>query len=354
MNRKFVLIAFGTLMAAPVMAQTEVTTRGVRRSPSPLDTMRAMLQRRNPTIDEVLALSADVVRRQDEWRMTTERALSADDEVRRRELMASRAHALSELMASQRLLAEACGLIRPHQGESEGVLGFQIVPGTAFHESAPLVKEERFVRAPEILFVEPNTPAAKADVREGDVWLSIAGKDLVNRYVRELNEVLKPGNRVELKLRRDGREVNVEVTAKKRPEYPEEACNPKMLAIGSSSPVPARMQVFTGQLPNGRSDFFTMKVTKSIVAGAVFADLTNDQREAFIRVRPDEGVFVESVAEGSVAHTAGLRAFDVVTRANNQIVASTADLIKIVQGGGQVSLWVVRGETQRGVILPAR
>ena len=165
-----------------------------------------MMQRRNPTIDEVVAWSAEVAKKFAEMNAVNERArreTPAADETRQLQLRQEAEKAILELMNRQRLLAEACTWIRPHEGESEGVLGFQIEKATTFQHTTPVVKEERFVRTPEIVFVEPSTPAAKAGIREGDVWLGIAGRDLVNTYVRDLNDVLKPDNRVELKLRRE-------------------------------------------------------------------------------------------------------------------------------------------------------
>src|SRR5688572_23710843 len=144
MSRKFLAIALGTMMSAPVWAQgqTPVGTAGTMRgrAGSPLDTIRTMLERRNPTIDEVLLLSAEVGKWQEEFKAANERA--------RRELPAdearSRAHVteimrmFEEFSARQRLLAHACSLIRPHQGESEGVLGFQIEGATAFQRTSPV------------------------------------------------------------------------------------------------------------------------------------------------------------------------------------------------------------------------
>jgi hypothetical protein len=356
MRGTLVLVAFGAFMAVPAAAQTDVGTSTRPGRLSSLDTMRAMLQRRNPTIDEVLSFSAEVRRKLDQWRMVNERArreLATVDEMRRREMQMQMTQVIDEVLSSQRLLAEACALIRPHQGESEAVLGFQVANGLAFQQTAPLVKEERFVRPPEITYVEPNTPAEKAGIREGDLWIGIAGRDLVNTYVRELNDVLKPDTRVELKIRRDGRELNVEVVARKRREFPQTACTTDMFQIHAIGPDRPKIQIFGGAAPPARTEFFTMKITKASFSGAIFAELTSAKREMLkVKLSENEGVIVDAVAAGSHAEAVGLREWDIVTRANHEVIESLADLTRIMQSNSQVTLWVVRPEGSRKVILP--
>jgi hypothetical protein len=358
MNRKFVVAAL-TLMSAPVWAQTSVGTGGipVRGSRTPIDTIRMMLLRRNPTIDEVLSWSSTFKQLELDLRSTRERLVKekeagADERVLR-ELSEVASARLAEMLGYQRVLLEGCAAIRPHEGESEGVMGFQIEKATTFERRTPVIKEERFARAPEIVFVEPNTPAAKAGIREGDKWLGIAGRELINSYVRDLNDVLKPDNRVDLRLSRDGREMKVEVVARKRRDYPEAACGDDRLEVHALGPGTPRMQIYTAPLPSGRSGFFTMTITKAMSAGAVFTELTKDQREAFPKIAANEGVLVETVMAGSVAEAAGLKPFDVITRANNEVVASPMELVKIIQGSTlPVSLWVIKGDNQRKVTLP--
>jgi C-terminal processing protease CtpA/Prc len=361
-SRKFVLIAFGTLMSAPLWAQGGGTSvavpapgRVLRRT-SALDTMRAMLLRRNPTIDEVVTWSADVARKYAEMNAVNERArreYPAADEARFVQLKMETIRAVEEWQSSQRLLIEACNAIRPHQKESEGILGFQIEKSTNFQNKTPVVKEERFVRTPEIVFVEPNTPAAKADVREGDIWMAIAGRDLVNTYVRDLNDVLTPGNRIDLKLLRDGREIKVEVTAQKRRDYPEDACNTDKLQIQMFGANVPRIQLFNGPLPANK-EFFAMKFTRAAFSGAAFVDLTDAKRERLKVPAGEKGVLVESVDAGSPAELAGLHELDVVLRANNEVIESAMDLMKIFRSGRQVALWIWDGSSQRGITLPSR
>lgn len=358
-SRKFVLAALSTLMSVPLAAQTAVGTGiapMVRGRPNPLDTLEAMLQRRNPTIDEVVMWSAEVARRAEEWERGR-RELSAADEVRSRALEVELRRVSEEYFASQRLLARACALIRPHQGESEGVLGFQVVSGgTEFQRTTPLIKEERFVSTPEINFVEPNTPAAKSDVREGDIWVGIAGKDIVNMFVRDLNELLKPGARVELRMRREGRDMNVGVVAMKRREYPDAACNTSMFNLGSlpGAAERGRVEIYRAMPSRGAQEFFTMRITRATLAGALFVDLTDGKRDRLKVPAGEKGVVVESVRAGSPAEMAGLHELDVVLRANNEVIESAGDLLKVIQQGGPVTLWVWDGTEQRKVILSSR
>jgi hypothetical protein len=361
MSKKFVLIACGTLMSAQVWAQSgggmAVDVARTMRRGSPLDTMRAMLQRRNPTVDEVIAWSAEVSKRAEEVKVFNEKAqreMPGATSDRLLQLKLQTMETVVELQQAQRILFEACNAIRPHQGESKGVLGFQIEKGTNFQNKTPVVKEERFVRTPEIVFVEPNTPAAKADIRVGDVWMAIAGRELVNTYVRDLNDVLTPGNRVDLKILRDGREVKVEVMARQRREFPEEACSEQKLQISMTGPGMPRIQLFNGPVSPETRDFFTMKILRATFSGAVFTELTDAKRERLKVPAGETGAVVESVVPGSAADIAGLHDLDVVTRANNEVIESVTDLMKILQSGRQVTLWVWDGAKGRGVTLPAR
>jgi hypothetical protein len=360
MSRKFVLIALGTMMSAPALAQGQTgVVAGIRGRGTPLDTMRAMLQKRNPTVEEVRMFAAETRKTEEQLKglvekLNRERVNAAG--MSRAELDTEYREAIEEFLGRQRTLLQMCSLIQPHQGESEGVLGFQLDLANiavGFVRGPGNAKEERFLRAPEIGFVEPGSPAAKADVRPGDVWVAIAGRDIANSLVRELSPAIKPGSRVELKLRRDGRDVNVEVMAQKRPEFPADDCDESrvMTFLPGSSP---RVQLFHGgPPPAAMQGFFTTKISKSMIGGAVFGDLTNEKRSA-LNAPLNEGVLVDDITPGSAAELAGLREFDVVTRVNNEVIDSVSDLSRVTrQVSGPISLWVYRKGVGQKVTLPA-
>ncbi|ACZ41452.1 2-alkenal reductase [Thermobaculum terrenum ATCC BAA-798] len=66
--------------------------------------------------------------------------------------------------------------------------------------------------------VEPGTPAEKAGLRRGDIIIAIDGQRITNEsmFVELLREH-KPGDKITLTIRRDGRTITKEVTLTERP-----------------------------------------------------------------------------------------------------------------------------------------
>lgn len=63
----------------------------------------------------------------------------------------------------------------------------------------------RYADYPEVVSVEPGSPAERAGVRTGDVLLSINGMDVKSPgFTQQLNESLQPGNQLVMRLRRGG------------------------------------------------------------------------------------------------------------------------------------------------------
>ena len=71
----------------------------------------------------------------------------------------------------------------------------------------------RFLRAPRVLEVVPGTPAARAGLLPGDVFLSINGRRVATyRDVQRLTADSPPGKPLEIELLRDGRRIKVTLT----------------------------------------------------------------------------------------------------------------------------------------------
>jgi PDZ domain-containing protein len=78
-------------------------------------------------------------------------------------------------------------------------------------------EEDDDAREARVSRVMPGSPAEKAGVRRDDVVLSIDDEPATRGTVEELSAGLEPGERVRLRLRRDGREQTVDVVAAERP-----------------------------------------------------------------------------------------------------------------------------------------
>jgi serine protease Do len=97
-----------------------------------------------------------------------------------------------------------------------GYLGVQIQPVTPEIAEGLGIKETQGALVAE---VQPDTPAAKAGVKAGDVVLTVNGTAI--KDARELSRriaSLKPGESVKLGLSRDGKERVVEVTLSQLPD----------------------------------------------------------------------------------------------------------------------------------------
>jgi membrane-associated protease RseP (regulator of RpoE activity) len=246
--------------------------------------------------------------------------------------------------------------------------------------------------------VEAGSPAAKAGLESGDTIIAFGRMTLPGAV--PLGDVLTPGERLPLKVRRDGRErvLNVlvgtrdfanasialaypeaseasgtsfhfdvntdplrvcvvddcEVTASgstrtlrgsaaRAPRPPRELSPP---AVAGAPLAPARPERL---LQNGTS----WSSTDYSIAGAMLTTITEDLEEL---TGVDEGILVLRVAPGTPAATSGLRGGDVIVRINDEDIDGVRDLQVAVQraaarGGRQVVLVVTRQRKERSVTL---
>jgi predicted metalloprotease with PDZ domain len=232
--------------------------------------------------------------------------------------------------------------------------------------------EERDDRQARVAEVMEGSPAERAGVRAGDVVLSIDGRPATEEAVDDLREGLDEGDRVRLRLRREGREWEQEVVAA-RPSprmarvFPRVPGGEHTIIIDGDS---LRMHVdslrrhldsMRVHIYRGRGDSIVIRVDSVMgmmrdslvrawprvmrempdirlregvlpfffefgprsIAGAEFAEMNEGLGRYF---RTSEGLLVLKVAPESPAARAGLEAGDVVVRANGQAVEDVGDL----------------------------
>lgn len=197
------------------------------------------------------------------------------------------------------------------------------------------VKEGVFVS-----YVEDDSPADEADIKDGDVIIAFDGsnvaspKDLKNK-VREA----APGQRAEVTIVRDGKKKNVEVVIGEQPE--------KDRFYGfyrGDEPGPWDLPVIPHGNPRG------MILTFGVSLGVKSVDL-NEDLAAYFEVNEDDGVLVLDVFSGSTAEEAGLKAGDVITRIDGKAIASVDDLKEAVgdlDSGDEFKITIVRhGKKER-------
>ncbi|WP_028006753.1 DegQ family serine endoprotease [Solimonas flava] len=154
--------------------------------------------------------------------------------------------------------------------------------------------------------VVPDSPAAKAGLKAGDLIVAANGKDITDfPQLRSIVGLMRVGDKVDFKLYRDGKLKNVTVTI-------------------------------------GKDTQQTVAVTKDVsprLAGATFAVVDDSMRDDDI----DSGIVVKSVQQGSPAAKAGLRPNDVIIAVNRQPVTTMEDFNKLIAGKGQLLLQLRRG-----------
>jgi len=207
---------------------------------------------------------------------------------------------------------------------------------------------------PVVESVEPGSPAERAGMVSGDTIIAYNRRDVRNREI-PLTDLLTPGAKVLVTVRRDGRVRTVPVLVADRSENPEYGEWNGSASTAPPAAPPVRVRVATPVTPaaplappatavvvGGRSSL--------VLAGAEFMRMNDDLRE-FFDVRG--GVLVYSVGARTMAAQAGLRGGDVVVRVNDNKVNTPDDLERVVARGGDrtARLTVVRKGREQVVNL---
>jgi S1-C subfamily serine protease len=223
-----------------------------------------------------------------------------------------------------------------------------------------------FYDYPVVEAVDPGSPARRAGIEAGDVLLAFDGHDL--RTWLPLDEMLRPGNRLPIRLRREQATHTFTVVVGERPsgipfDPHDELTAPVVVppAVGwpSTSPLrPPRVPLPPAGPPSPPSAPLSAFVfggpgRNAPVAGAEMTRLLEDMTEYF---GVERGVLVLHVEPGTPAARAGLRAGDVIVRAEDEdldAVSELRDLIAVAteHDHHSIALEVVRKAKHRKVML---
>jgi serine protease Do len=182
---------------------------------------------------------------------------------------------------------------------TRGYIGVSLQPLTAALAKKFGLQNDQGALVDEVL---PNSPAAKAGLRNGDVIQQFNGKPIADarRLSLEVANVA-PGEKVSMRIWRDGSTKTLDVVVK---ELPGEA----QLAKNASS----------------QSD------PNDTLQGVAVTDLTPQIRQQFAVDRKiTQGAVVTEVDPASAAADAGLKAGDVIFEINKQPVKSADDAVKL-------------------------
>jgi serine protease Do len=169
--------------------------------------------------------------------------------------------------------------------------------------------------------VEPESPAAKAGLKNGDVILGVDGKPVSD--AGELQVEIgqrQPGTTIRLDIIRNGKSDTVPVTLE---------------AMGS------RDKVAIKSSETGKPRW-----------GLALGDLSSDARQQLQAPSEIQGAIVENVEPGSSAENAGIQRGDVIVEVNRKPVQSASDVQRALSGVAQgqdalVLVWSQGGNTYR-------
>jgi serine protease Do len=222
----------------------------------------------------------------------------------------------------------------------------------------------RFLSHPEIVSVDPSSPADRAGIRRGDVLLAYDGQD-VRREIA-MNRLLQPGRtvRVRVRVQRDNevRDVPVKIAPMRAVAWREWSPGVAVVRPGRSRtprapaappwttivPEPGQPAAVAGPVPPHVPAISIVRF--SGLGGAHMETITPGLGET---IGVEAGVLVISVPPGVPAHESGLVDGDVILRADGRDVRSVHELRQLVAGrdGRGVKLDVARKGKVRQVTL---
>jgi serine protease Do len=289
---------------------------------------------------ELADLSARVARAAQEVEMSSPglsklRDFSAQLDGKKRELIAraeelgARAEELAGEVSQEvqdkagEIFAQTPGIFMGSSEDAGGWLGIEI--GEVTPEQARDLRLS-FARGVVVMDVEPESPAAKAGLKEKDVITQYDGQTVEGTMqFRRLARETPPGRTVALVISREGTNQNISVELGDRVAYFEKKMKGKMRDFGSMNfpPMPDFSTPSVPVMPDGH--WHGAMDWRTPVLGINAEDLT-PQLGAYFGAPDDGGVLVREVRAGTPAEKAGLKAGDVITKVDGKPVHSLGDL----------------------------
>jgi serine protease Do len=181
--------------------------------------------------------------------------------------------------------------------------------------------------------VDPNTPAEKAGLKEGDVVTQVNNENVIDvQGLRNRIASMAPGTNVDMKVYRNGTPTDIHVTLGERPADLE--------ARGSR-------QGHGGNQNGGQ---------QSGLNGVSVDNITPDVAQQMQLPRGTTGVVVTDVDEASAAADAGLQQGDIIEQVNHQPVKTVNDFDSLVAASksGTTLLLVNRGGVRNFVAIESK
>jgi serine protease Do len=231
----------------------------------------------------------------------------------------------------------------------------------------------RYLTYPEIVSVDPSSPAQRAGLAPGDTLVAYDGRDVRDSEI-SMTRLLRPKATVRVRVRRDGRVRELPVVVADAPARIRTRRNDEMRDAQRSwttfgAPVVAPMPGFPMPAPRParaavpsapmlpRTPMTPLPPAFELgatgVAGAQLVTVSEGlERSLGLR----SGVLVTSVPVGSPAGESGLREGDVIVRVDSQPVRTVLQVRQLVaraaeDGARAVDLQVIRSRQRRTITL---
>ena len=208
---------------------------------------------------------------------------------------------------------------------TRGYMGVESQPLTA--DIATGLGIDRAAHGALVASVQPDSPAAKAGLRDGDVIQAVGDHKITNpgELARTVADI-KPGDSATLDILRDGRETPVMVTI---------ATLPDDRATAQQDVAPKEQQI-----------------------GVALAPLSPEARSQLNLAEGVKGAVIAGVQPNSPAQMAGLREGDVVVGIGTKAVTSPDDAVSAIRSarrdGKTVALRVLRDGQSHFVAIPGK
>ena len=343
MRTLIVAAAFATA-AGPVLAQGQIQVGSKQRLPdSSVRIMLGPLQAQQlAAITERIAglvarnkkLEAQLLRGVKDSSLTRTQSEALQDEIDR---------VFVELLATQRQLAIGC--LQGAKSELvDGTLGLHVhdtvhVLRTVDAQGGTLTMI--FKTTPIIESVDPGSPAERAGIQVGDVWLSANGRVLIDSV--RFDEMMKPGSIVDARVLRAGKEIEVKgmTVAKKVTDSRPDACahanlkdftyfpSPFMDPRGgfiAVSPQKSTDRLALPSIPPG-GKIQVLMYARALYGGAVMQPLDDDWRD--LTGLQGEGLIITDLPDDSPAAIAGLKRFDLIKLVNGEPITTVMAFQKL-------------------------
>ena len=211
----------------------------------------------------------------------------------------------------------------------------------------------------EIVVVERDSPAALAELKEGDIILAYEGREVTStEWLAKSIRKNKPGETVKLKILREGEEQSTDV---RLGEYTRDS-----LILEFERKFPRLFQPEKGDLkeffmqpfpernpPSKEQEFFRWPMGERKYIGVYIQEM-NEELAGFFGAENGLGVLINKVEEGGPAAKAGLAVGDVVVKADGKDIRSVNDLMMIIQKkkqGESLSLDVLHDKRLKTVVV---